>query len=208
MLEIPFPSETPDSLEGLRLTIHHLHKREQTHIPLAELLQVVRGKRNARKITLLWSQKRQPSKYVFLAHEQRERFYEIANFFLTRHNDLREEEISVFIGTWNMGEAPPPPNTADLSQWIKKDYDVYAIGTQECVYDPDKQEEGDRDVSANEGCEADWFRRIDSCLGEDYVKVCGLSLKFMRLIVLVHQKHRFKVKTKKMKEEDENEERR
>ena len=45
--------------------------------------------------------------------------------------------LSVFVGTWNLGSAPPPSDS-ELRAWLPADqYDVYAVGAQECVYAPD-----------------------------------------------------------------------
>ena len=51
-----------------------------------------------------------------------------------------QDIISIFVGTWNMGDAPPP---SDISSWIQslglgktlptalaQSHDIYAFGTQ------------------------------------------------------------------------------
>eukprot|EP01137_Pigoraptor_chileana_P011376 Opistho-2@62135 len=70
---------------------------------------------------------------------------------------MEREKLSVFVGTWNVGNAPPP---ADLSPWIPRDAcDIYAIGVQECQYEQ---------RPPYESCEDDWFSTIRSHLGGDY----------------------------------------
>jgi len=47
-------------------------------------------------------------------------------------DEEKQRNFSVFVGTWNVGNKPPP---ADLSPWIPGNkYDIYVIGTQECDY--------------------------------------------------------------------------
>jgi hypothetical protein len=43
------------------------------------------------------------------------------------------EDLSVFVGTWNVGDKSPPKNLADLTHWLGPagEHDVYAIGFQE-----------------------------------------------------------------------------
>jgi hypothetical protein len=74
------------------------------------------------------------------------------------------------------GEAVP--TTANL-EFIPRDvYDIYAIGVQECVYQP-----GEGYAS----CEDDWFGRLQDHLGPSYIKLAGLSLSNIRLVVLVRR---------------------
>eukprot|EP01034_Spumella_vulgaris_P036848 gene36848-45459_t len=40
---------------------------------------------------------------------------------------------SIFISTFNMGEAPTQSLQADLKEWVLEGHDIYAIGLQECV---------------------------------------------------------------------------
>jgi len=49
-------------------------------------------------------------------------------------NDEGYQDLTVFIATWNVGNAPPPD---DLSPWIPKEgHDIIVVGAQECGYDP------------------------------------------------------------------------
>ncbi|CAE7033650.1 INPP5D [Symbiodinium natans] len=41
--------------------------------------------------------------------------------------------LTIFAGTWNMGNAQPPD---DLRDWLQPGYDIYLIGVQECNYHP------------------------------------------------------------------------
>jgi hypothetical protein len=40
---------------------------------------------------------------------------------------------SIFVSTFNMGEAPTQSLQADLKEWVLEGHDIYAIGLQECV---------------------------------------------------------------------------
>jgi len=65
--------------------------------------------------------------------------------------------MTVFTGTWNLGNAAP---SAELA-WIPKGmYDIYAIGVQECIY---AKRPGFVD------CEQDWFLSVHHAVGmKDY----------------------------------------
>jgi hypothetical protein len=84
-------------------------------------------------------------------------------------------KLLIYSGSWNVGNAAPPD---DISAWVPKSgYDIYALGSQECAYEP-------RLGMTNA---EDWFYRITSTLGDEYVTVEALSLWQIRLIVLVRR---------------------
>jgi len=76
------------------------------------------------------------------------------------------QPLTVFCATWNTGNAPPPE---DITPWLPKaDFDIYAIGAQECGYDP-------RD--GYETCEDDWNGTLQKHFGEeDYVLLVAFSI--------------------------------
>ena len=79
-----------------------------------------------------------------------------------------------------MGDAPPPSDLEELGKWIPTSgFDLYVIGTQECEYKP----KGMEDPENTTGCEADWFGRIQSLLGTEYIRVCFLP--YTRSSVLI-----------------------
>ena len=93
-----------------------------------------------------------------------------------------------------MGDAPPPADPEEMGRWIPLDgFDLYAIGTQECMYKPKSAGTEETPEALGSSCEADWFARIQSLLGNDFIRVCGLSLMGIRLIVLVRRTHWFKI---------------
>lgn len=83
--------------------------------------------------------------------------------------------ISVFTGTWNVGETAPPD---DLRRWLHRASlcDLVAIASQECVYDP-------RPPFTT--CVDDWVGSLHQALGgpDDYVLVKHESLWGIRIVV-------------------------
>eukprot|EP00463_Aulacantha_scolymantha_P004484 TRINITY_DN5602_c0_g1_i1.p1 TRINITY_DN5602_c0_g1~~TRINITY_DN5602_c0_g1_i1.p1 ORF type:complete len:111 (+),score=4.81 TRINITY_DN5602_c0_g1_i1:129-461(+) len=52
--------------------------------------------------------------------------------------------IKIFCGTWNLGNSPPPRL---LKSWIPpNEYDIYAIGVQECIYTQRKDMAGNENT--------------------------------------------------------------
>jgi Endonuclease/Exonuclease/phosphatase family 2 len=88
--------------------------------------------------------------------------------------------ISVFVGTWNVGNAAP----SDLTPWLESGHDIYAVSVQECEYAP---------RTGYSNCESDIFAAIQSAVGPGYVQLEGLSLLYIRLIVLVKREHYYRV---------------
>ena len=93
-------------------------------------------------------------------------------------NASAKHPFSVFVGTWNMGDAPPPEpdSTALFDRWLPRNQDIYAINVQECSYDT-----GSKSVT----CEQHWHGRIEAYLGNGYKTVATSSLWGIFLIVLV-----------------------
>lgn len=82
------------------------------------------------------------------------------------------EKLQLFVGTWNVGNRPPPD---DLAAFIPKDkFDLYAIGAQECEYKPRK---------GYSNCREDWEGTVGKFLGDKYSLVGSHSLMQMRLVV-------------------------
>jgi len=92
------------------------------------------------------------------------------------------EDVHIFVGSWNMGNAPPPPNLGD---WIPAPlYDIYAIGVQECNYTP---------RYGYSSCEEDWVATVQDHLGDGYVKISSESLLSIRLSVFCKKEHMSKI---------------
>eukprot|EP00756_Hemistasia_phaeocysticola_P025029 Hpha_TRINITY_DN15985_c1_g1::TRINITY_DN15985_c1_g1_i1::g.72520::m.72520/K15909/SHIP2, INPPL1; phosphatidylinositol-3,4,5-trisphosphate 5-phosphatase 2 len=89
-------------------------------------------------------------------------------------------QLRVLMGTWNMGDAPPPePSSGQrLAEWLHPEagYDLVVVTVQECEYKP---------RYGFPTCEEDWFRTVESVLGTRYVRVAGLSMWSIRIVVFV-----------------------
>jgi len=53
--------------------------------------------------SIFLGEKGKGAKYKFQSREQRELFYEAAHFIKNEHTKVEEQEISIFIGTFNVG---------------------------------------------------------------------------------------------------------
>eukprot|EP01114_Cavostelium_apophysatum_P023327 TRINITY_DN8746_c0_g1_i1.p1 TRINITY_DN8746_c0_g1~~TRINITY_DN8746_c0_g1_i1.p1 ORF type:complete len:604 (+),score=114.37 TRINITY_DN8746_c0_g1_i1:278-2089(+) len=137
--------------------------------------------RNNTRLVIQWKNARdaatkKTSALEFKSSEQREQFYECVRFvqmqirrrFRPRSvSDESAENLSVFVGTWNMGDSVP----SNLN-WIPRDrYDIYAVGVQECSV-----------------LESAWFELIQHHLGPDYTVIHGESLWQIRILVLARKK--------------------
>ena len=93
----------------------------------------------------------------------------------------QKEELSVWVGTWNLGNAAPP---SSLHPWISSTtkYDLYAVSVQECEYE-----------TQGTTSEASWFDAVRQAVGEGYVTVAAVSLLVMRMLVLVRREHYHKI---------------
>lgn len=114
---------------------------------------------------------------IFVISDFRTSFLQSQSLFF--HNDWIHTQLSVFVGTWNVGNAPPQDN---LTSWlpVQGQYDIIAIGAQECKYTPP------RDAGTSSNTE-DWFARIVRHVGPRYVVVFRESLWEIRNIVLVRK---------------------
>ncbi|ELR19471.1 inositol polyphosphate phosphatase, putative [Acanthamoeba castellanii str. Neff] len=165
VIEVDFPGRTlryryPDGRKPTFQRPHHT------------LLQVLRSHVNEKKLKLLWSGREKFERLLLPSREQLERFYEAA--WAVRRDRGGGDSVEVFVGTWNMGNAPPQKC---LSPWLQPEanYDLYAISAQEV------------------NSETDLFKLVQAQLGEDYVMVATQSLMMMRLMVLVRREHRHRI---------------
>eukprot|EP01064_Diplonema_japonicum_P038193 TRINITY_DN9164_c0_g4_i1.p1 TRINITY_DN9164_c0_g4~~TRINITY_DN9164_c0_g4_i1.p1 ORF type:complete len:673 (+),score=118.71 TRINITY_DN9164_c0_g4_i1:295-2019(+) len=92
--------------------------------------------------------------------------------------------LKVWMGTWNMGDAPPPdPSLGSLTDWCKihEDYDIICFTVQECSYKP---------RHGYKSCEEDWFKTVEALVGKRYFRVDKQSLQSIRVIVFAKVEHR------------------
>eukprot|EP00300_Choanocystis_sp_HF-7_P042715 c9422_g1_i1.p1 GENE.c9422_g1_i1~~c9422_g1_i1.p1 ORF type:complete len:561 (+),score=135.46 c9422_g1_i1:142-1683(+) len=83
---------------------------------------------------------------------------------------LPRQEVTVFVGSMNMGDAP---TQADLSAWIVPGHGVYAFSLQEAGYKPEGGGSAEAHIQAT----------IQTQLGEGYSPVAVLSLGPIRNLV-------------------------
>ena len=123
---------------------------------------------------------------------------------------MEKDSISIFVGTWNMGDALPP---SDVSTWIRslglgktlptalaQAHDLYAFGTQVRLltvsHAPTLTETSHTQESSTMP-EKEWTAKLKQTLKShydiDYEKVFFHSLWGMRLLILVKPEHTNKI---------------
>ncbi|XP_056089631.1 inositol polyphosphate phosphatase-like 1b isoform X1 [Rhinichthys klamathensis goyatoka] len=129
-----------------------------------------------------------PRELVFESIKKREAFCRLLQLMKAAHSQQSElDVISVFVGTWNMGDTPPP---ASLQTWVtccglgltpdesiaSLPHDIYAVGTQD-----------------NPQGEREWVEHVRATLRSatniDFKQVAVQSLWNIRLAVFVKPEH-------------------
>ncbi|XP_031564275.1 phosphatidylinositol 3,4,5-trisphosphate 5-phosphatase 2-like isoform X3 [Actinia tenebrosa] len=154
----------------------------------SKITQLIKSRTNIKRLSMKIESK--PIKeFEFDDGKSREVFCQLVQQVKNQNSkDQALEQISVFVGTWNMGDASPPEN---LSSWYKcqghgstRDtdvahfaHDIYAIGTQECSYS-----------------ESNWISKIKNDLHNLFdiefktVGVCSLwGIRIVILVKIAHQ---------------------
>ncbi|KAJ8375173.1 hypothetical protein SKAU_G00057530 [Synaphobranchus kaupii] len=111
-----------------------------------KILQLVKSQKVHSKLVIVAEtekEKTQRKEYVFEDSKKREGFCQLLQQMKNKHSDKPEPDmITIFIGTWNMGNAGPPQ---DITSWFQSKgqgktlddtadqipHDIYVIGTQE-----------------------------------------------------------------------------
>ena len=172
-------------MEEFTITQSRKNNEHSKKFNCESILQIIRSRKDNKKAKIRWNWSEITDKYIFFSAEQRERFCEyalIATKKATKKPVISSEELDIFIGTWNMGEAAPPEN---IETWIPKDkHDIYVISTQECEYPPRR---------GLNSCETDWFDCLTTHLGKNYIKLSGLSLLSIRLVIFIRRDHFYKI---------------
>src|SRR5690606_452588 len=96
------------------------------------------------------------------------------------------EVITIWVGSWNMGSAPPP---ADLTPWMPRDRaDVYVVS----VLGADYSVEGGK--AAGESSTEDHFFACVAChMGDSSVRTAQGSLLAIRIVVMVRKCHYYQI---------------
>ncbi|XP_006893594.1 PREDICTED: phosphatidylinositol 3,4,5-trisphosphate 5-phosphatase 1 [Elephantulus edwardii] len=111
-----------------------------------KILQLVKSQKFPNKLVIVVETEKEKTvrkEYVFADSKKREGFCQLLQQMKNKHSDQSEPDmITIFVGTWNMGNAPPPKK---ITSWFlskgqgktrddSADYiphDIYVIGTQE-----------------------------------------------------------------------------
>ncbi|XP_019359298.1 PREDICTED: phosphatidylinositol 3,4,5-trisphosphate 5-phosphatase 1 isoform X2 [Gavialis gangeticus] len=118
-----------------------------------KILQLIKSQKFPNKLVIVLEtekEKTQRKEYVFSDSKKREGFCQLLQQMKNKHSEQPEPDmITIFIGTWNMGAAPPPKKITswflskgqgktrdDTADYIP--HDIYVIGTQE---DPQGEKE-------------------------------------------------------------------
>jgi Endonuclease/Exonuclease/phosphatase family 2/PH domain len=183
------------------VALYDVKKQTTRSLAGSQLLKVRKSNVNSRKIKLFWLGRDTPERLLFHTTEKRERFWEAQWALRGGHcaatlatppssaaaaaatssssaSAASSLNATIFVGTWNMGNAPAP---GELRPWLPDPptHDIYVISVQECEY-------AARGGQSNED---DWFGQVQAHFGQNYYRLCGLSLLHIRTIVLVHRQH-------------------
>ncbi|XP_036378129.1 phosphatidylinositol 3,4,5-trisphosphate 5-phosphatase 1 [Megalops cyprinoides] len=111
-----------------------------------KILQLVKSQKVHNKLVIMVETEKEKTvrkEYVFDDSKKREGFCQLLQQMKNKHSDKPEPDmITIFIGTWNMGNAGPPHN---ITSWFQSKgqgktrddtadhipHDIYVIGTQE-----------------------------------------------------------------------------
>ncbi|XP_071798602.1 phosphatidylinositol 3,4,5-trisphosphate 5-phosphatase 1-like [Asterias amurensis] len=167
-------------------------KEEMTPYKHENIVQLVKSRVNNLKLMIRFSNGKK-KEFNFEDAKKRETFCQLIQYMKVLHSTSSEvDQISVFIGTWNMGAAMPP---SSISSWLlcqgdgkTRDpslaavpHDIYIIGTQE--------------FKSAAISDKDWINRVKAEIGrisglnKEYVSVSLTSLWGLRLSVLVRPDH-------------------
>ncbi|OCT78814.1 phosphatidylinositol 3,4,5-trisphosphate 5-phosphatase 1-like [Xenopus laevis] len=163
--------------------------------PSKKILQLIKSQKFPNKLVIVLEtekEKTQRKEYVFADSTKREGFCQLLQQMKNKHSGQPEPDmLSVFIGTWNMGDAPPPKNITpwflckgqgktkdDTADYIE--HDIYVIGTQE---DPLSEKE--------------WTDKLINSLSEitsvEYKVITIQTLWNIRIVVLAKSEHAHRI---------------
>ncbi|XP_053846206.1 phosphatidylinositol 3,4,5-trisphosphate 5-phosphatase 2-like [Vidua macroura] len=164
-------------------------------IPQDKILQLIKYQSVQSKVRLVCARENQKSlsrDFIFPNARKREAFCQLLQLMKIQHSNLDEPEIiSVYVGTWNMGSAPPPRS---LASWLTSrglghtqdettaciPHDIYVIGTQENSL-------GDRE----------WVEflcaSLKTLMAIDYRVVALQCLWSIKIVVLVKPEHQRRI---------------
>ncbi|CAI8000462.1 Phosphatidylinositol 3,4,5-trisphosphate 5-phosphatase 2 [Geodia barretti] len=153
-----------------------------------QVLQLIKSRSKEQRLGILLAGQNRKD-HNFINMQAREQFCQLIQLIRNRMKagtGMDQDSVSIFVGTWNMGDASPP---GDISSWFRsagkgktlphalaQPHDIYAIGTQEC------------NVS-----EKEWLSKIRGTLkmvhDMDYEKLASQTLWGIRLVIFVKPEH-------------------
>nr|XP_032801347.1 phosphatidylinositol 3,4,5-trisphosphate 5-phosphatase 2-like [Petromyzon marinus] len=159
------------------------------------ILQLIKSQRFHNKLSIVFDRDRDKNNrrdFIFSDARKREAFCQLLQQMKVKHSHRDEPDmISVFVGTWNMGNAPPPRflHTWLMSQGAGRTrddatltlaHDVYALGAQECPLSDREWAEGLRAA-------------LRDVTDVDFKSVAVHSLWSIKLAVFVKAEHEHRV---------------
>ncbi len=97
-----------------------------------------------------------------------------------------ERKLSIFVGTWNMGEADIGENDDALAKWIEDGHDLYCVGVQECLIVDDVEAAVGRVLAARSSAdEKDEWQSWKHSIGSEHTEV-GFH-GFIAIVVFVRK---------------------
>ncbi|XP_029472032.1 phosphatidylinositol 3,4,5-trisphosphate 5-phosphatase 1 isoform X3 [Rhinatrema bivittatum] len=156
-----------------------------------KILQLIKSQKFPNKLVIVTEtekEKTQRKEYVFADSKKREGFCQLLQQMKNKHSGQPEPDmITVFIGTWNMGDAPPPKKITswflskgqgktrdDTADYIQ--HDIYVIGTQE---DPLGEKEWVEILT----------RSLREITGTDFKLITIQTLWNIRIVILAKPEH-------------------
>uniref|UniRef100_A0A8C2C7B6 phosphatidylinositol-3,4,5-trisphosphate 5-phosphatase n=1 Tax=Cyprinus carpio TaxID=7962 RepID=A0A8C2C7B6_CYPCA len=156
-----------------------------------KILQLVKSQKMHNRLVLVVEtekEKTQRKDFVFDDTKKREGFCQLLQQMKNKHSGKPEPDmITIFVGTWNMGNANPPPN---ITSWFQSKgqgkthddtasqipHDIYVIGTQE---DPLGEKE--------------WIETVRGALRDitniSFKQIATQTLWSIRIVVLAKPEH-------------------
>ncbi|XP_071999372.1 phosphatidylinositol 3,4,5-trisphosphate 5-phosphatase 1 isoform X2 [Engystomops pustulosus] len=160
-----------------------------------KILQLIKSQKFPNKLTISLETEKEKilrKEYIFADTKKREGFCQLLQQMKNKHSDqLEPDMLSIFTGTWNMGDAPPPK---EITSWFlckgqgktrdeTTDYiehDIYVIGTQE---DPLNEKE--------------WvdilLRSLNEITNAEYKLITIQTLWNIRIVILAKQEHAHRI---------------
>ncbi|XP_066454346.1 phosphatidylinositol 3,4,5-trisphosphate 5-phosphatase 1 isoform X2 [Eleutherodactylus coqui] len=160
-----------------------------------KILQLIKSQRFPNKLVIVLEtekEKIQRKEYIFADSKKREGFCQLLQQMKNKHSDqLEPDMLTIFTGTWNMGDAPPPKK---ITSWFlckgqgktrdeTADYiehDIYVIGTQE---DPLNEKEWVEIL----------LRSLNEITNAEYKLITIQTLWNIRIVVLAKQEHAHRI---------------